>query len=227
MTRCVIPSPFRLSSRAKRGICFSRGENSARNLLFVACIAGCSTANSNPDAQASPPASPPPAYGLGSPIDSSALKKIDIDVDPSGVTLPAGSGNATKGLVVYAAKCAMCHGAKGEGMPALPGYNASPKLVGRDPREGFPFGRDPKLVKTVGNYWPHASTIYDYVHRAMPITTPGTLTPDETYAVVAWLLAENEIIPRDAEMNAKTLPAVKMPAAGRFVVDDRAGKTVK
>ena len=88
-------------------------------------------------------------------------------------------------------------------------------------------GRDPKLVKTVGNYWPHATTVYDYVHRAMPITAPGTLTPDETYAVVAWMLAENEIIPRDADMNAKTLPAVKMPAAGRFVIDDRSGKTVK
>jgi cytochrome c len=121
----------------------------------------------------------------------------------------------------------MCHGAKGEGMPAAPDHIAYPKLVGRDPREGFPFGRDPKAVKTVGNYWPYSTTVYDYVHRAMPLTAPGTLTPDETYAVVAWLLAENEIIPRDAEMNAKTLPAVKMPAAGRFVVDDRAGKTVK
>jgi cytochrome c len=152
---------------------------------------------------------------------------MDIDVDPSGASLPAGSGNATTGLVVYASKCASCHGAKGEGRAASPGIPAAPKIVGREPREGFPFGRDPKLVKTVGNYWPHATTVFDYVRRAMPITAPGTLTPDETYAVVAWLLAENEIIPRDAVMDAKTLPAVKMPAAGRFVVDDRAGKTVK
>ena len=192
-------------------------------LTLVACSQG-GTVN-----QASPPAARPTSYGLGRPIDSLSLKKIDIDVDPSGATLPAGSGNATKGLVVYAEKCAMCHGAKGEGMPATvaPIHIAYPKIVGREPREGFPFGRDPKLVKTVGNYWPYATTVYDYVHRAMPLTAPGTLTPDETYAVVAWLLAENEIIPRDAEMNAKTLPAVKMPAAGRFVVDDRAGKTVK
>ena len=115
---------------------------------------------------------------------------------------------------LFKSKCAMCHGAKGEGMPATtvaPIHIAYPKLVGRDPRQGFPFGRDPKLVKTVGNYWPYATTVYDYVHRAMPLSAPGTLTPDETYAVVAWLLAENEIIPRDAEMNAKTLPAVKMP----------------
>jgi cytochrome c len=190
-------------------------------------LTACSTANSNPDTQASAAAAAPSSYAIGRPIDSVALAKMDIDVDPTGASLPPGSGNATKGVAVYAAKCAMCHGAKGEGMPADPTHVAYPKIVGREPREGFPFGRDPKLVKTVGNYWPYATTVYDYVHRAMPITAPGTLTPDETYAVVAWLLAENEIIPRDAEMNAKTLPAVKMPAAGRFVVDDRAGKTVK
>jgi cytochrome c len=202
--------------------------SAARDLLFVAGVAACSAAgDGTPDTRAVAAGAAPSSYALGHPIDSAALKRIDIDVDPSGATLPAGSGNATKGLVVYAAKCAMCHGAKGEGMPADPTHVAYPRIVGREPREGFPFGRDPKLVKTVGNYWPYATTVYDYVHRAMPLTAPGTLTPDETYAVVAWLLAENEIIPRDAEMDAKTLPAVKMPAAGRFVVDDRAGKTVK
>jgi mono/diheme cytochrome c family protein len=211
-------SPPQLSSRAQRGIC----------TLFFASIAACSTASDGaPDTRASAAAAAPSSYELGRPVDSVALAKIDIDADPSGASLPAGSGNATKGLVVFASKCAMCHGAKGEGMPADSTHIAYPKLVGREPRQGFPFGRDPKLVKTVGNYWPYATTVYDYVHRAMPITAPGTMTPDETYAVVAWLLAENEIIPRDAEMNAKTLPAVKMPAFGHFVVDDRAGKTVK
>ena len=82
-------------------------------------------------------------------------------------------------------------------------------------------------VEAIAPEIPAASAKGTVKPSAMPITAPGTLTPDETYAVVAWLLAENEIIPRDAEMNAKTLPAVKMPAAGRFVVDDRAGKTVK
>jgi cytochrome c len=199
----------------------------AKGLLF-ASITACSTASDgSPDTRASAAAPPPSSYALGHPVDSVALAKMDIDVDPTGATLPAGSGNPAKGLVVYASKCAMCHGAKGEGMPADSTHGAYPKLVGREPRQGFPFGRDPKLVKTIGNYWPYSTTVYDYVHRAMPITAPGTLTPDETYAVVAWILAENEIIPRDAEMNAKTLPAVKMPAAGRFVIDDRAGKTVK
>jgi cytochrome c len=193
----------------------------------LTALAACDDADSSGDARAAATPAAPASFGLGRPIDSARLASIDIDVDPTGASLPAGSGNATKGLLVYAAKCASCHGAKGEGMAAMPGHAAAPKLVGREPREGFPFGRDPKAVKTVGNYWPYATTVYDYVHRAMPLTAPGTLTPDETYAVVAWLLAENEIIPRDAEMNARTLPAVKMPAAGRFVADDRAGKTVK
>lgn len=201
--------------------------SATRDLLFLtAVLTGCSSDGAGDTRSASTPA-PPSTYAIGRPVDSAQLKLMDRDADPSGATLPAGSGNATQGLVVYASKCASCHGAKGEGMAAMPGKIASPKIVGREPREGFPFGRDPKLVKTVGNYWPHATTIFDYVRRAMPITEPGTLTSDETYAVVAWLLAENEIIARDATMDAKTLPQVKMPAAGRFVVDDRAGKTVK
>jgi mono/diheme cytochrome c family protein len=184
--------------------------SAAKRILCLTVVAACSTGSVDSDARASDPQAAPASYALGRPVDSAALAKLDIDVDPSGASLPAGSGNATAGLMVYASKCAMCHGAKGEGLPAAAGRPASPKLV-----------------KTVGNYWPYATTVYDYVHRAMPLTAPGTLTPDETYAVVAWLLAENEIIPRDATMDAKTLPAVKMPAAGRFVVDDRAGKTVK
>lgn len=195
-------------------------------LWATGIVAGCSSGGADDTRAAATPA-PPGTYAIGRPVDSAQLARLDIDVDPSGATLPPGSGNATQGLVVYASKCAMCHGAKGEGMAAIGGRVASPRIVGREPREGFPFGRDPKLVKTVGNYWPHATTVYDYVRRAMPITAPGTLTAEETYAVVAWLLAENEIIGRDATMNATTLPQVKMPAAGRFVVDDRAGKTVK
>jgi len=200
------------SGQAPRGIC-----TSALAISLVAC------ASPSPDADVRAAATPtPPAhYDLGAPIDSTRLARIDIDVDTTGATLPAGSGNATKGLVVYAQQCATCHGAKGEGI------TPSPKLIGRDPRQGFPFGRDAKLVRTVGNYWPYSTTLYDYIRRAMPLKTPGMLKPDEVYSVVAWILAENEIIPRDAEMNAKTLPAVKMPAAGHFVVDDRKGKTVK
>ena len=206
----------------RRGVILSETKDLLLVLLAVASLAACANGDSSGGSvQAAAIPAPPSSYDLGAPVDSAQLRMIDIDADPTGASLPAGRGNATGGLVVYAAKCASCHGAKGEGIPP------APKIVGRDPREGFPFGRDPKLVKTVGNYWPHSTTIYDYVHRAMPITAPGTLTPDETYALVAWILAENEIIPRDAEMNATTLPAVKMPAAGRFIRDDRSGTRVK
>jgi mono/diheme cytochrome c family protein len=168
----------------------------------------------------------PDRYEIGKPADAAHLALLDIDVDPTGVGLPEGAGTHAQGAVVYVQKCAGCHGPKGEGMAAAPPLPAMPKLVGRDPREGFPFGSDPKLVKTVGNYWPYATTLYDYIHRAMPIASPGSLQPNEVYAVVAWLLAENEVIPKDAEMNAKTLPTVKMPAHDKFVVDNRTGGAV-
>ena len=93
----------------------------------------------------------------------------------------------------------------------------------REPSEGFPFGERRGIRRTIGNYWPYATTIFDYVTRAMPMTAPGSLTPDEVYAVAAYILFLNEIIPEDAIMNAETLPVVIMPARDRFVPDDRVG----
>jgi cytochrome c len=156
-------------------------------------------------------------YGIGRPATEDEIKAQDLDVGPSGVELPEGKGSVADGAKVYAAKCGSCHGLKGEGMPPFP------KLVGRDPKDGFPFGRDPTLVKTIGNYWPHATTLFDYVKRSMPFMQPGSLTNDEVYAVTAWLLAQNEIIPADAILDAAGLRAVKMPARDRFVRDDRKG----
>jgi mono/diheme cytochrome c family protein len=208
------------SSRAPR-LRSGQAPLGIRCLLLGVALCSCATPSSDSETKASAPPPPPVTYDLGAPIDSAKLAKIDIDIDPTGAHLPPGSGTPAAGLVVYVKNCAVCHGAKGEGIAP------APMLIGRDPREGFPFGRDPKLVRTVGNYWPYATTVYDYVHRAMPLKTPGSLTPDEVYAVVAWLLSENEIIPKDAVMNAKTLPAVKMPAFGHFVVDDRQGKVVR
>ena len=95
--------------------------------------------------------------------------------------------------------------------------------MGREPRQGFPFGRDPALVKTVGNYWPYATTLYDYINRAMPLNAPSSLAPDEVYSLVAYLLWRNEIIADSAVMDARTLPRVVMPARDRFVMDDRRG----
>lgn len=140
----------------------------------------------------------------------------DVDVNAKGEGLPPGKGDATAGAVVYAAKCASCHGAKGEGIAP------NPRLVGREPRD-FSFATTPTAVKTVGNYWPYATTLYDYIRRAMPQTAPGSMTADETYAVIAWILAENEVITRDKVMDATSLPAVVMPSRDRFVRDDRTG----
>jgi S-disulfanyl-L-cysteine oxidoreductase SoxD len=158
-----------------------------------------------------------PSYGLGTPPDAAQLAAMDTDVDPRGHGLPPGEGTVSQGAVVYAAQCASCHGARGEGR------SPSPALVGRTPAAGHVFALDNKAPRTIGNYWPYATTVFDYVQRAMPLSTPGTLTATETYSVVAYLLSENGIITPDAVMNAQTLPAVVMPAAKFFVRDNRTG----
>lgn len=160
----------------------------------------------------------PERFGdIGRAATKGEVQAWNIDVNSQGTGLPPGRGTYEAGAALFAARCAMCHGVKGEGLGAYP------RLIGREPREGFPFGRDLGYVHTIGNYWPYATTVYDYVHRAMPLTAPGSLKPDEVYSVVAFLLAENEVIPRTAVMDARTLPAVRMPARGRFVPDDRRG----
>lgn len=163
----------------------------------------------------------PERFGLGRAATATEIAAWDIDANPAGVGLPPGRGTHAEGAVIYAQKCAMCHGVKGEGLGTGPA--AFPKLVGREPRVDFPFGKDLKHVRTIGNYWPYATTIYDYINRAMPLNAPGYLSPTEVYGLTAWLLAENEIVARDAIIDARTLPQVKMPASERFVKDDRTG----
>jgi cytochrome c len=164
----------------------------------------------------------PERLGVGRPATREELAAWDRDVDPSGHGLPPGSGTVADGARVYAAKCASCHGGRGEGVGPNPRLvqPAAPDPVTRD---SFPFARDPAIPKTVGNYWPFATTLYDYLRHAMPYDRPGSLTPDETYALVAYLLAENGVVPRTAVMDARTLPAVELPARRRFVPDDRRG----
>jgi S-disulfanyl-L-cysteine oxidoreductase SoxD len=176
-----------------------------------------------PDVRPAP--DPPARFGVGRPATTAEIAAWDIDVSPSGVGLPQGRGTPMQGAAVYAAKCAVCHGATGEGQvgTAPLGVPAAPKLVGREPSDSFAFGRDPKRVKTVGNYWPYATTVFDYVRRTMPLSAPGSLTNSEVYAVVAFLLAENGVIEQTAVMDSLTLAAVKMPARDKFIVDDRKG----
>jgi len=159
--------------------------------------------------------------GIGRVATPDEIRKIDIDVMPDGRGLPDGKGTVAEGAKIYAAKCQSCHGANGIG-------GSAERLVDRESGKNWDFATNAKLVKTVGNYWPYATTLYDYTNRAMPFMQPGTLTPDETYSLVAYILALNKIVPEDAEMNRTTLPAVKMPSRDRFVVDNRkGGKIVK
>ncbi len=156
-------------------------------------------------------------FDLGQPVDSARLATMDRDIGPDGAGLPAGRGTVAEGATLYGTQCAQCHGARGEGMEP-----AFPRLLGRDPSaEGFRFANDPKLAHSIGNYWSHATTLFDYIRRAMPHASPGSLTDDQVYALTAWLLAQDDVIADDATLDAAALRAVTMPYADRFVADDR------
>ncbi|MGH7662073.1 MAG: c-type cytochrome, partial [Vulcanimicrobiaceae bacterium] len=130
------------------------------------------------------------------------------DVSPEGGNLPSGSGSVAQGQQIFAEKCAACHGAQGQGGPM-------DKLVGG---QGTLDTKAP--VKTVGSYWPYATTVFDYVRRAMPFNAPGTLTNDQVYSVTAYLLYMNGVVQSNAVMNATTLAAVKMPNRDNFLKKD-------
>ncbi|MFT4606426.1 MAG: mono/diheme cytochrome c family protein [Urechidicola sp.] len=151
-------------------------------------------------------------YNFGTPASAADIAMIDIDAMPDGRGLPSGSGNYQTGKEVYTAKCLACHGAdlagvKGTGAAALIGGRGS--LASGKPK------------KTVESYWPYASTVFDYVKRAMPFNAPGSLSDDEVYAVVAYVLGEANIFDRSASLNAKSLPMIDMPNKDGFISDPR------
>ena len=150
-----------------------------------------------------------PKYKVGRAPTAEEEKAWSISVLPDGAGLPAGKGTAVEGKDVYDRRCSECHGNELQG-------GDSSALVG-----GQGTLATPKPLKTVGSYWPHATTIWDYTNRAMPFDTPGVLTNDQLYAVVAFILYKNGIIKETDEMNRETLPRVKMPNADGFVKDDR------
>ena len=192
--------------------------------VSLLAISACRRPDAATSVGAAPSSSPPPApaaathFGFGRPATEAEIRAWDVDVRPDGAGLPPGHGSVDEGAALYVQQCQVCHGVKGRGGE----FDA---LVGREPREGFPFGKAARLreLRTIGNYWPYATTLFDYVRRAMPATAPGSLTADETYALVAWLLAKNEIIAESEMMNRETLPRVRMPARSRFVPDNRRG----
>jgi cytochrome c len=156
----------------------------------------------------------PATLGIGRPATPAEIAAWDIDVGPDGVGLPPGRGTAAEGAPIYAARCAACHGKTGKEGP-------NDILVGRLPGDTFTFARDPRAPKTIGSYWPYATTVFDYIRRAMPPDKPGSLRDDEVYGLVAYLLSLNDLIAADAVIDATSLPKVAMPSHDRFVPDTR------
>lgn len=164
---------------------------------FYLLLAGPMSQADSETARASGP------YGFGSVPDAREIAAIDIAIGPDGSGLPPGQGTVSEGGDIYQAQCASCHGATGTEGPRA-------RLVG---------GRLP--VKTIGSYWPYATTLFDYIRRAMPIPMPGRLSDPQVYALTAWLLHQNQIIGADAVMNAETVPKVRMPNRDGFIDDPR------
>jgi cytochrome c len=183
-------------------------------LLLAGCVPRTAS-GSAPRSAAQSAASPAPAssptpglFGFGRPPTADEIAREDIDVRPDGQGLPPGSGTPAEGQPIYAQKCASCHGAAGEGT------SSAPRLVDPTP---FTVGTN---QPTIGNYWPYATTVWDYIHRAMPFNAPGSLTNDEVYALTAYLLAQNQVIGPDDRMDTQSLPRVRMPNQGRFTSPD-------
>lgn len=158
----------------------------------------------------------PTRFDLGRPATHADIAAVDIDVRPDGTGLPPGSGTPAEGLALYEAKCRHCHGENGQGEPF-------DRLVGRIEGDAFPFGEAPRTPRSIGSYWPYATTVFDYTRRAMPLERPGSLTDDEVYALTAYLLHMNDLWPAEARLDRASLPGVVMPARDRFVRDDRRG----
>jgi len=155
----------------------------------------------------------PATFGFGRTATAAEISLWNIAIRPDGKGLPPGEGDAAKGKAIYALKCAACHGENGKETPGF--KQPGPALVSDTSAKSKP--------KTIGNYWPYATTLFDYMRRTMPYNLPGSLTNNEVYSLTAFLLSANQVIKPDVLLNAQTLPRVIMPAKKFFVVDDRKG----
>ncbi len=149
-------------------------------------------------------------FGLGRPALPEEIAAWDKDVRPDGLGLPEGSGDAIAGEEIFAEKCASCHGDFAEGIDNWPKLAGGMNTLNRD---------DP--LKTVGSYWPHLSTVWDYVNRSMPFGEAQSLEPDEVYAIVAYILYSNNLIEDDYVLSKENLAAFELPNADGFFIDDR------
>jgi len=142
---------------------------------------------------------------LGKPIDPKDIAPWDISIMPDGTGLPPGSGTPAQGAPIFAQKCAMCHGEGGKGGIAAPVTNYAPKAS----LDGG---------KSIANFWPYATTVFDFIRRAMPYNKPHSLTDQEVYAVTAYVLRLNNLIGANDVIDAKSLPKVKMPNRDNFII---------
>jgi S-disulfanyl-L-cysteine oxidoreductase SoxD len=157
----------------------------------------------------SAPACAQSPYGIGRPATTAEIAGWNIDIGRDGFNLPPGSGTVAHGRDVFDQQCTACHGEKGEG-------GVGDRLVG-----GQGTIATSKPIKTVGSYWPYAPTLFDYIRRAMPQNAPQSLSNDDVYAVSAYILNLNGLLPADAILDARTLSAIKMPNRAMFTGDPR------
>jgi S-disulfanyl-L-cysteine oxidoreductase SoxD len=150
-----------------------------------------------------------PRFGVGRPPTPEEIRELGSAIAPDGTGLPPGSGTVAAGRELFTARCARCHGPNGEG-------DVGPRLVG-----GRGTLATPRPLKTVGSFWPYATTLWDYINRAMPFDEPGRLTPPEVYSAVAYVLNLNGIVAADASLDAVSLPKIRMPNRDGFVADPR------
>ena len=154
-------------------------------------------------------AQPQTRYGIGRVATDAEIAGWNIDVDREGHNLPATSGTVSRGHQVYDEQCAACHGDKGQGA-------VGDRLAG-----GAGTLNTPNPIKTVGSYWPYATTLFDYIRRAMPLPSPQSLSNEDVYSVAGYVLYLNGLLDADAKVDAKTLLSVKMPNRNMFVQDPR------
>lgn len=152
----------------------------------------------------------PERLGIGHQVTEAEIARWNMDVSPDNGGLPFGHGSVAGGRLIYDRVCATCHGGKGEGVAP------SPRLAG-----GMGSLATAKPVQTIGSFWPYSETVFDYVRRAMPFSDPGSLSDDEVYAVTAYLLYLNGIVPADADLDGPRLAAIRMPNRDGFIRDDR------
>tara|TARA_R110002110_G_scaffold34834_8_gene118171 strand:+ start:487 stop:1071 length:585 start_codon:yes stop_codon:yes gene_type:complete len=166
---------------------------------------------------ASATAADTPSPALGTPLSQSEIDRWSITIFPDGRNLPAGSGNARDGAALYNSKCAACHGVSGKEGPASRLVGSDGFFSFKDPLRILRIRKNPLLLVSVGGQWPYATTIFDYIRRAMPPAAPKSLSNNEAYALTAYVLYLNGFTDKETRIDARTLPRIVMPGRDRTI----------